>query len=382
MYIDAGGGHRASATALKVVIERQGRPWQSVLVNLRDVLGPRDPIHSWTGIRIENFYNELLKRGITIGNGMMLRLGQAIIGFTHQSLVDSFAHYWRKLQPDLVVSLIPNFNRAMLEGLRVADRLLSRASTPLVTILTDLADCPPRFWIEHHEQYLVCGTEAAARQATLAGHPENRIFRTSGMIVRPEFYEEPNFDRRRERERLGLDPDLPTGLVMFGGCGSRQMLTIAKRLAAAGLPTQIIFVCGRNDGLATKLKQVRMPSRSAVEGFRPDMARLMPLADFYIGKPGPGSISEALVMGLPVIVERNAWTMLQERFNTDWVADNELGLVLRSFSDVVLGVEMMSNPLRLAHFRSRVASLRNRAVFEIPEILATLVSASACPAPL
>ena len=41
----------------------------------------------------------------------------------------------------------------------------------------------------------------------------------------------------------------------------------------------------------------------------------MQLADFFIGKPGPGSISEAVQQGLPVIVVDNAWTMPQERYN-------------------------------------------------------------------
>jgi len=376
VFIDAGGGHRASGTALKQVIETQMRPWQTVLVNLRDILGPRDPIQNWTGIRFEEFYNELLTRRITIGNGALLRLGQAIIGITHRSVVHSFARYWRKLKPELVVSLIPNFNRAMLEGLRVADHSMSRTVIPLATVLTDLADCPPRFWIEHHDQYLVCGTDAAMRQARLAGHHENRMFQTSGMIVRPEFYERPTLEQHRERERLGLDPYLPTGIVMFGGCGSRQMLTIARRLAAAESRAQMIFLCGRNDDLAAKLRHVKLPSPCAIEGFTSDVANLMALTDFYIGKPGPGSISEALVMRLPVIVERNAWTMVQERFNTDWVVENELGIALRSFDEVASAVEVMSNPPRLAHFRSRVASLRNRAAFEIPEVLATLVSGS------
>ncbi len=60
----------------------------------------------------------------------------------------------------------------------------------------------------------------------------------------------------------------------------------------------------------------------------------MQLADFFIGKPGPGSLSEALAMHLPVIVERNAWTLPQERYNADWVLENEVGLVLPEFSTI------------------------------------------------
>ena len=55
----------------------------------------------------------------------------------------------------------------------------------------------------------------------------------------------------------------------------------------------------------------------------------MLLSDFFIGKPGPGSVSEAVAMRLPVIVERNAWTLPQERYNAEWVLEKQLGLVVR-----------------------------------------------------
>ena len=89
----------------------------------------------------------------------------------------------------------------------------------MLTILTDLADYPPHFWMERQEQYFACGTAtgggAGARDGPSA---TERIFRTSGMIVRPEFYlATMPISREQERARLGLRPDLPTGLVMFGG---------------------------------------------------------------------------------------------------------------------------------------------------------------------
>jgi hypothetical protein len=374
IYIEAGGGHRASALALKAVIERQQRPWQIRLINLREILEPVDPILRLTGIRIENFYNGLLKYGVTFAMGPMLRAVQAVIKLTHQRQVASVARYWRESRPDLVLSMIPNFNRALFEGLRAADVAASRARTPMATILTDFADYPPHFWIERQEQYLICGTAAAAEQAIAMGHPSRRIFRTSGMIVRPEFYERSESDRARQRKRLGLDPRLATGVVMFGGYGSRQMLTIARRIAASGLQAQIIFMCGHNAELAAKLVEMRLPFPSRIEGFTRDVARFMAVSDFFIGKPGPGSISEALVMGLPVIVERNAWTMVQERFNTEWIVRNEVGVVLRSFSEVAEGVAEMLDQSRLEHYRARVAALENRAVFEIPEMIETMLA--------
>jgi 1,2-diacylglycerol 3-beta-galactosyltransferase len=193
------------------------------------------------------------------------------------------------------------------------------------------------------------------------------------MIVRPEFYRRSKLCRDHERRRLGLRPDLPTGLVMFGGCGSRRMLTIARRVAEAGLKAQFIFLCGRNQRLRARLDALELPFPHHAEGFTREVSYFMSLADFFVGKPGPGSISEALVMELPVIVERNASTMLQERYNTEWILQNHLGVVLRSFTEIAKAIELMLDQHQMARFRRQVTLLNNRAAFEIPEVLDTLI---------
>jgi len=376
IFFDAGGGHRASATALKALADQEQRGWQIRMVNLRDILEPIDVFHRLTGVRVEDLYNRMLKYGLTIGTGPMLRAVQFLIRRMHPRNVALLARYWQERRPDLVVSLIPNFNRAIFEGLRIADRARSRPATPMVTILTDLADCPPHFWIERQEQYLICGTAKAAEQALAMGCAPTRVLRTSGMIVRPEFYRRPEISREQERRRLGLRPDVPTGLVMFGGFGSRRMLTIARRVAETGMKTQLIFLCGHNQRLREQLSAMKLPFPCHVEGFTRDIPHLMQLSDYFVGKPGPGSVSEALVMDLPVIVERNARTMVQERYNTEWIERHQFGMVLRSFNEIVAGIAQMLDPQRLAHFRSRVRALNNRAVFEIPDLLEALIAAA------
>ena len=103
----------------------------------------------------------------------------------------------------------------------------------------------------------------------------------------------------------------------------------------------------------------------------------MSLADFFIGKPGPGSISEAIEMGLPVIVERNAWTLPQERYNCDWVLERQAGLVLSSFRLIGPAVDELLEPANLESYRARVAAIRNRAVFEIPDMLGGILDLAA-----
>jgi 1,2-diacylglycerol 3-beta-galactosyltransferase len=155
------------------------------------------------------------------------------------------------------------------------------------------------------------------------------------------------------------------GLVLFGGEGAAAMLDIARRLAGR----QLIFICGHNRKLRARLE--RLPRRAPVfiEGFTKEIPRYMQLADYLIGKPGPGSISEAVFMGLPVIVASNAWTLPQERFNAVWVREQGVGIVLDSFRHVGAAVDQLLDPAAYARFRAAAVAQQNRAVFEIPDLL-------------
>lgn len=383
LYFDAGGGHRAAATALKSVIEEQGRPWEVTLINVQELLHSLDIFRKLTGIRLEDIYNLMLARGWTLGASTGLKLMHGVIRAYHRPTVRMLTRHFGDTQPDLVVSLIPNFNRAISESVHLAS-LANQPATPVATILTDFADYPPHFWIERARpeipnRFVICGTERAADQARSLLYDDAHVFRVSGMILRPRFYgtiapdsaTDSAADRERERKRLGLDPDRPTGLVLFGGQGSKVMLDIVRRLP----DTQLIFICGRNQGLADKLRghvESRHDAPRHIEGFTSEIPYFMGLADFFIGKPGPGSITEALAMRLPVIVESNAWTLPQERYNAEWVRERGVGMVLANFGGVRDAVEEMLGSLE--KYRARVAEIENRAVFEIPDILARLIS--------
>jgi hypothetical protein len=361
VFFDAGGGHRSAANALKAVIEQQGRPWEIRLVNLQEILDPLDIFRKYTGIRMQDVYNVMLQKGWTLGSAQGTVLMHGLIRLYHGGQVRLLKEFWKQGERDLVVSLIPNFNRALRQSL---------PATPLVTILTDLADFPPHFWIEQQDQYLICGTEKAAEQARALGHPDEHIFRTSGMILRPSFYQPVTADRVAERRRLGLDPELPTGLVLFGGQGSSVMPEIAKRVTARA---QFIFICGRNKKLAERLRGMKTSYPKYVEEFTSEIPYYMQLSDFFVGKPGPGSISEAIAMRLPVVVERNAWTLPQERYNTEWIREKQVGVVLPSFRAIDAGLRELLHAANFSRFRANAAAITNRAVFEIPEILATLL---------
>jgi UDP-N-acetylglucosamine:LPS N-acetylglucosamine transferase len=366
VYCNAGGGHRAAALALESVIQERGLPWQVRLINLFEVLDPCDVFGKTTGMKPEQYYNARLARGWTLGLAQELKLLQALIRWGGRSLCARLTRHWQKTKPDLVVSLVPNFNRVMHQALAAA-----RPKVPYVIILTDFADSPPNFWIDPPQaQHLICGTAKAVDQARAAGYDELHIHRTSGMIVRPDFYQPGTPDRRLEMRKLQLDPDRPTGIVMFGGHGSSVMRRIARRLD----DIQLILICGHNGDLADQLRAMPAGAPRAVVGFSSQIRYFMQLADFFVGKPGPGSISEAIQQGLPVIVVRNAWTMPQERYNTEWVLEHNAGMVLDSFQTIRGAVVRLIGELE--DYRARVRRIENRAVFEIPQILEDILNFS------
>jgi 1,2-diacylglycerol 3-beta-galactosyltransferase len=371
LFFDAGGGHRAAATALSRVMQEQGLPFEIRLVNLQELLDSIDIFRKLTGLRMQDIYNLILKKGWTLGAAQVMMGMHLVIRLFHRRQVRLLEDLWRANRPDMVVSLIPNFNRALFDSLQ---RALPGA--PMVTILTDLADYPPHFWIERQDQYFICGTDKAAEQARALGHPDSKIFRTSGMILNPQFYEIPPLgaeDRAAARARLGFSPDGPVGLVLFGGQGAAVMEEIARSLPGR----QLLLICGKNEKLARRLRGMPHAAPMFVEGFTKEIPRYMQLADYFIGKPGPGSISEAVAMHLPVIVERNAWTLPQERFNADWVLEQGVGMVLPNFRGIAKAVDGLLDPVAYARYRAATERRQNRAVFEIPAILEKILAAAA-----
>jgi 1,2-diacylglycerol 3-beta-galactosyltransferase len=156
------------------------------------------------------------------------------------------------------------------------------------------------------------------------------------------------------------------------------MLDISLRLADRPL----VLLCGRNRELAQRLRgRVGGAPRLVVE-YTEEVPYFLGLADYFIGKPGPGSLSEAIAKGLPAIVLANRWTMPQERYNVTWLEDRGLGLPIGRIADLPSAVAQVEQ--QLPAFRARVAAIRNQAVFEVPSVLDRIVARArdADPSPL
>jgi UDP-N-acetylglucosamine:LPS N-acetylglucosamine transferase len=371
-----GGGHYATYNAIRALAEQQNLPWEIQVTDMDEIiadLAAQNQVknaYEMMGFSGHDLYNLMLKSGWTWLWPLKMRMNKFLVKLNYQAGLQFFEQYWRDRQPDLVVSVMPLYNQGLSEALQRV-----KPGTPYVTVLIDFADYPPAFWAEPQtNNYTVCGTEKAVEQARSLGVKEECIVPSSGMVIHPRFYQPLEGSRAAEREKLGLESDRLTGVVMFGGNGSQVMLDIAERLERFGDKLQLIFLCGRNEELAAALRDRSSSQKRLIKTFTQDIPYYLNLADFFIGKPGPGSLSEALVMKLPVITECNFSTLIHERYNTEWVLAKEVGIVLKSFRQVDRAVEKFLEPETFAIFQTNVAKLNNRAVFEVVELLKKLLA--------
>ena len=87
VFFDAGGGHRSAANALSEVARSQSRPWEMRLMNLQELLDEMDVFRKITGVRLQDLYNLMLKKGWTFGTPQTVRVMQFIIRLLHGKTV-------------------------------------------------------------------------------------------------------------------------------------------------------------------------------------------------------------------------------------------------------------------------------------------------------
>lgn len=369
--IDAGGGHRAAARALVAAAEETAAPFRFRVESFQQTLLPLDLLKRAAGVSLEDAYNLILRRRWSALMVPLLRVMHGAIRVRRRALVRTLGSWLRaQPRPADVVSVFPNFNGILRDAIREAI-----PGTPLVVVLTDFADFPPRFWIEPGLDRVVVGTDEAREQAVALGIPPERVSRVSGMILHPRFYEAggPSV-RGRVRGELGLGETDFAVTLLFGGKGSPEMAPLAERLLGADPAFRVIAICGDNPALLERLAPLEEGSggRLVRLGFTDRVAELLAASDVLVTKPGPGSLSEAFHQRLPVVVTRNVHTIPQERFNTDFVRDRRLGLVVSHWREIPGAVlRLLRDAPARAMIRERLAALpENRAVYEVIDILA------------
>ncbi len=373
--IDAGGGHRAAARAISAAAEETGAGFELRVESFQQVLLALDPLRRTSGLSLEDAYNLILRRRWNVLMVPLLRLMHGAIRLRRRAIVRELASWLaRRERPAAIVSVMPNFNSIIAEALRAV-----HPGAPLVVVLTDFADFPPRFWIEPGLDRLVVATDEARAQALALGIEPERIERVSGMVLHPRFYRStsPDARARLRASELRVSPQTFVVMLLFGGKGSPEMAPLAQGLLVADPALHVLAVCGENPALTERMRalEVGAGGRLTSLGFTDRVAELLAASDLLVTKPGPGSLAEAFHARRPVVVTRNLQTIPQERFNADFVSSRGLGRVVRHWREIPAAVVgLQRDPAERAAIAARLTALpENRAVYEVIDVISRAV---------
>ena len=316
-----GGGHLASARALEAEFRRQA---PAIRVTIVDLLVDH---LAFPFNRLPGTYDTLVSRAPRLWRALWRATTRQRVGGASSTLVRLMSRtrierLIRDTKPDLVVSVHPLVNDLVIP---VLARLAP--GTPYVTVVTDLGGIHPT-WLNRRSSAVYLPTKEAVTVACRQGLPRERLH-AYGLPVRAEFAQEPP-DRAAARRVFGLDPGLPVALVMGGGGGIGPIEPIvaatARALAAADMPAkaQIAVITAKNERLREKLAAQSWPVPVVPLGFVDRMADLMHASDLLITKAGPGTIAEASICGLPMLIF--GFIPGQEEANVDHVVSAGAGL--------------------------------------------------------
>ena len=367
---DTGGGHRASAQALSAAFEELFPGQVDALI-----------VDFWTEIvgrpfvRFPEGYSFLAK------NPPLWRAAWNYGRFpVTRRLTEEFANVvgnrnfrnaLHQFHPHLIVSVHPLTQFIPLRVLRTLDH-----PPPFVTVCTDLGGAHPTWF--HRDVDLCFVPSDKVRNIAMRCGLKERQLRQFGLPVRPAFWQE-NTDKPAVKRQLGLSTHSPTILIVGGGDGVGGVGRIARRVTSRVYEelgpngAQVVVVCGKNKRLRDELRKSDWPVTVVVKGFVNNMSEWMAASDLIVSKAGPGTIAEALIRGLPIVL--SGFLPGQEAPNVKYVTEAGVGAFSKNpeaIADIV--TEWVSDPAELAD-RSKRAKVMGRpnATYEIVREIAKLV---------
>jgi 1,2-diacylglycerol 3-beta-galactosyltransferase len=296
---DTGGGHRASAEAISEAMAHLYG--DTISVRIVDAWKNHSP---WPINRIGDSYPWLVSNGLWLWN---------MLWHTDNKM----SKMYRAERPDLVVTVHPIINPV---ASRVLRKML-KSDIPYAIVVTDLVRAHPA-WFCCDADYYIVPTEAAYERALRYGVPPERV-EVVGQPVGLKFAAGMG-EKLYLRGVLHLDLERPAVLVIGGGEGMGPVYEIARAIASNVPTAQLIIVAGRNAALKEKLEATRWEIPTRIYGFVTNMPELMGASDLLVTKAGPGTLSEAFIAGLPVVI--SSFIPGQEEGNVDYTLEHHAGV--------------------------------------------------------
>jgi len=359
---DTGGGHRAAAEAIVEALAREYPNRYRVTLFDGFKQAARFPFN-----HVPDWYLPFTTYAEPLWHFLFLASNHRFVTMLAQPFFDlvmgrGVRHFLRRASPDLVVTTHPLLNEFARRALRAIG-----STVPFITVVTDLFDAHT-FWFDPGADLCTVPTQGAYQKGLRAGMPPAKL-RVIGQPVSLKFLDDV-LTQAQAREKLKLAPHLKTILLVGGGEGMGKLYDIARALDQAQVPAQLVVIAGRNQVLRRKLETTRWHIPVHIQGFVTNMPDWMRAADVIITKAGPGTISEALACGLPILL--SGYLPGQETGNVTFVEQNGVGVLCQKPDDIARTLKDWLTPGNptLARFAARARALAHpHAALEIARLL-------------
>jgi 1,2-diacylglycerol 3-beta-galactosyltransferase len=335
LFSDTGGGHRSAAEAVVEALQAEhGGSFHHDMVDafLAYAPYPLNKMPTWWPemVRWPRAWEFVFRASDGYGRS------RAITGTLWPWVQNAARQLVREHPTDLILNFHPVFNAPVL-------RALGKKRPPFITVVTDLVSTHA-LWFHRRTDLCLVPTELARYRGLTCGLPPERVV-VVGLPVKKRFCMPPG-DKAALRQQLGWPTDTRVVLVVGGAEGMGKLYETAREIERVNKNCAIAVIAGRNEELRLRLQSARWSLPTFIYGFVTEMPDLMRAADLLVTKAGPGTISEALNAGLPMVL----YSRLpgQEEGNVRYVVEEGAGLWAPGPQRTALAVaEMLANPPRL-----------------------------------
>lgn len=342
---DAGSGHRSTA---KVIRDRLNAADQNIEVRIanihREMIQPRKK--AWLSLPLlgESLYNFLVKHDQIWAVRISYSLYRALGKLKNRKDRENLKTYFQTEKPDLVVSLMPWVNHHLFE---VADEAGIKCGIIVTDFTPDVLPWVDAFVLEK-AAFIFSPNPISSQYLTGQGYPADRIVQGSFPVIHPRFFKEP---RKNPAEKDGAF----TLMIAMGGSGSRRAFNVLRAVDSLALKMNIMVCCGYNTGLKNQAEAFALQSKHKITALPhiDHMEEVLSSADLLITKPGPATITEAVVKRVPMmIVDKN--TLPQEEKCLQYLKSTELCFYVRGYQHLKDEME------RILRDRSGIEAMKAR----------------------
>lgn len=378
LTVTAGNGHNSCSKALKEkLIYLAGEKGEQVDVKIVDLLKSyTNPVKVWIADggynfaigklpqAYEWFYN-LYKEKDPNDRYKCASQGYAV------SISEGLYKEINSFKPDVIFSA--HFYGAMaITDLKLIGKI------PCKTLVTSLDYVNSPFWEAcNGVDYFNIPNEDFADECIYEGFKREQLL-TFGIPVREQFLTA--CDKQKTREELGLDKDVFTFMVMFGGGYWNGGLKIFEDLVSV-IPkdkkVQIIMINGKNKQGYDYIAKKTFPQNIKVVnvGFTDKVDLYMSASDLMLSKIGGLSSTECINKSLPALITSKVYG--QERYNLEYLEGKG---VVKSFKNkkelkaLITGI--LSGQIDLEEMRKNTLPLKKDAIKSIAEFILSLPNAN------